>query len=74
MNCVDTEKKADKSSFMIGSRAPKGELQNFLSEKETVPSGMMARGKYHMKSSIIDDDKNVYAKWEWTLEICKDWN
>lgn len=33
----------------------------------------MARGKYHMKSSIIDDDKNCYAKWEWILEISKEW-
>lgn len=35
--------------------------------------GMMARGKYTMKSSIFDDDKNTYAKWEWTLEIAKEW-
>ncbi len=34
---------------------------------------MMARGKYHMKSSILDDDRNTYAKWEWILEIAKDW-
>lgn len=33
----------------------------------------MARGKFSMKSSILDDDKNVYAKWEWVLEIAKDW-
>jgi Rho GDP-dissociation inhibitor len=65
--------KADKSSYMIGSRAPKGELQEYLSGKEVAPSGMMARGKYHMKSHIIDDDKNTYAEWEWTLEISKEW-
>jgi Rho GDP-dissociation inhibitor len=65
--------RTDKSSYMLGSRAPKGELQEYLSEKEIAPSGMMARGKYHMKSHIIDDDKNVFAKWEWTLEISKEW-
>ncbi len=41
--------------------------------KLTLSSGMMARGKYHMKSSILDDDRNTYAKWEWILEIAKDW-
>lgn len=65
--------RTDKSTYMMGSRAPKAELQEYTSEKEVAPSGMMARGKYHMKSSIVDDDKNVYAKWEWTLEIGKDW-
>jgi hypothetical protein len=35
---------------------------------------MIARGKYHMKSLITDDDKNVYAKWEWVLEIVKEWD
>jgi len=65
--------RTDKSVYMLGSRAPKGELQEYLSEKEITPSGMIARGKYNMKSSILDDDKNVYAKWDWTLEIAKDW-
>jgi len=65
--------RTDKSVYMLGSRAPKGELQEYLSEKEITPSGMMARGKFCMKSSILDDDKNVYAKWEWVLEIAKDW-
>lgn len=75
---------------MMGSRAPKAELQEYISEKEVAPSGLtlinkkiiiifvyflglMARGKYHMKSTITDDDKNIYSKWEWTLEISKDW-
>ena len=64
---------ADKSSYMLGSRAPKAELQEYVSEKEIAPSGMMSRGKYHMKSSIVDDDKTCYAKWEWILEISKEW-
>jgi Rho GDP-dissociation inhibitor len=58
---------------MLGSRAPKPHLQDYLSEKESTPSGMLARGKYSMKTQITDDDKNIYLKWEWTLEIAKDW-
>lgn len=65
--------RTDKSVYMVGSRAPKGELQEYISEKELTPSGIMSRGKLNMKSSILDDDKNVYAKWEWCLEIAKEW-
>lgn len=32
--------RTDKSLYMIGSRAPKGELQEYLSEKELTPSGI----------------------------------
>lgn len=65
--------RTDKSVYMLGSRAPKGELQEYVSEKEVTPSGMMARGKFSMKAQILDDDKNIYAKWESTLEIAKEW-
>jgi hypothetical protein len=79
---------------MLGSRAPKPEIQVYTSEKETTPSGnhhrmlrnynlssiyknkntgMLARGKYAMKTQITDDDKKVYLTWEWNLEIAKDW-
>jgi Rho GDP-dissociation inhibitor len=59
---------------MLGSRPPKAEVQEYISEKEVAPSGMIGRGKYHMKTYITDDDKNIYAKWEWTLEIVKEWD
>jgi Rho GDP-dissociation inhibitor len=76
-NCFDDLNllllKADKSSYMLGSRPPKAEVQGYISEKEVAPSGMIGRGKYHMKTHITDDDKNTYAKWEWTLEIVKEW-
>lgn len=65
--------RTDKSSYMLGSRPPKAEIQEYISEKEVAPSGMIARGKYHMKSHITDDDKNTYYKWEWILEIVKEW-
>ncbi len=31
--------RTDKSVYMLGSRAPKGELQEYISEKEQTPSG-----------------------------------
>jgi Rho GDP-dissociation inhibitor len=40
---------------------------------EQAPSGMLSRGSFQVKSKIIDDDKNVFAEWEWNLVIGKDW-
>lgn len=66
--------RVDKSSFMVGSYGPKPELQSFTTPKEEAPTGMIARGTYHVKSLFTDDDKVEHLKWEWKLEIKKDWN
>jgi len=63
----------DKSSFMVGSYGPKAELQSYITPREEAPSGMLARGTYTMKSLFTDDDKMEHLKWEWKLEIKKDW-
>ena len=39
-----------------------------------VPSGLLARGLYHVKSKFTDDDKNNLLDWEWSFQIKKDWN
>jgi Rho GDP-dissociation inhibitor len=65
--------RVDKSNFMVGSYGPKSELQSFTTPKEEAPTGMIARGTYHIKSLFTDDDKNEHLKWEWKLEIKKDW-
>jgi Rho GDP-dissociation inhibitor len=41
---------------------------------EEAPSGMLARGKYNVKSRFIDDDKVTHLEWSWVLEIKKDWD
>ena len=46
---------------------------NIISEAETAPSGMLARGTYKVKSKFIDDDKEEHASWEWNIEIAKSW-
>lgn len=66
--------KVDKTSFMVGSYGPKVELQSYTTPPEEAPSGMIARGSYNVKSLFTDDDKNEHLKWEWTLDIKKDWN
>ncbi|CAF3424568.1 unnamed protein product [Rotaria socialis] len=70
---VKTRITVDKSKYMIGSKAPNSELQSYVTEIEQAPSGMLSRGTFLVKSKIIDDDKNIFAEWEWHLVIAKDW-
>jgi len=64
----------EKMNQMVGSYAPKLELQSYLSPLEEMPSGMLSRGTYTVKSLFTDDDKNEHLKWEWTFELRKDWD
>ncbi|GMT06270.1 hypothetical protein PENTCL1PPCAC_28444 [Pristionchus entomophagus] len=63
----------DKDSFMIGSYAPKKDLQRYATPAEDAPSGMINRGKYKVKSRITDDYGHDWLTWSWHLEISKDW-
>ncbi|EDO36831.1 predicted protein [Nematostella vectensis] len=62
-----------KDSFMVGSYGPKFEPHEYLTPIDEAPKGMMARGKYIIRSKFIDDDKNSHLEWEWAIEIKKDW-
>jgi hypothetical protein len=63
----------EKMSQMIGSYPPKQELHSFTTPAEEMPSGMLARGTYTVKSLFTDDDKSEHLKWEWSFELKKDW-
>ncbi|XP_058791544.1 rho GDP-dissociation inhibitor 1 isoform X3 [Phymastichus coffea] len=63
----------DKMTHMVGSYAPKTEIQSYTTPPEDAPSGVMARGSYTVNSLFTDDDKHEHLKWEWTFEIKKDW-
>ncbi|XP_055346692.1 rho GDP-dissociation inhibitor 1-like [Paramacrobiotus metropolitanus] len=63
----------EKTTHMVGSYPPAATMHSFQTPLEEAPSGMMARGSYSIKSLFTDDDKNEHLKWEWTLEIKKDW-
>ncbi|XP_030745376.1 rho GDP-dissociation inhibitor 2 [Sitophilus oryzae] len=63
----------DKMTHMVGSYAPKAEIQSYTTPSEDAPSGLMARGSYTVNSLFTDDDKHEHLKWEWTFEIKKDW-
>jgi Rho GDP-dissociation inhibitor len=63
----------DKTTHMVGSYPPSMEMHSFTTPMEEAPSGMMLRGSYNIKSLFTDDDENEHLKWEWVLEIKKDW-
>ncbi|KAI0660843.1 rho GDP-dissociation inhibitor [Cubamyces menziesii] len=68
--------KVDKMEQMLGSYGPhpKGEayIKNF--DPEESPSGMLARsGTYQVRSRVVDDDGEVFADWEWSFKIGKEW-
>lgn len=63
----------DKMTHMVGSYAPKETVHSYSTPAEDAPSGMMKRGTYTVHSLFTDDDKNEHLKWEWSLDIKKDW-
>jgi len=63
----------DKMNYMVGAYAPKEEPYSYLTQVEDAPSGLLGRGSYTVASLFTDDDKNEHLKWEWSLEIKKDW-
>ncbi|GJE84484.1 rho GDP-dissociation inhibitor [Phanerochaete sordida] len=68
--------RVDKMEQMLGSYGvnPKGEpyVKNF--DPEESPSGMLARsGTYSVRSRVVDDDGEVYADWEWSFKLGKEW-
>ncbi|EKM59409.1 uncharacterized protein PHACADRAFT_157776 [Phanerochaete carnosa HHB-10118-sp] len=68
--------KVDKLDQMLGSYGvhPKGEpyVKNFDTEES--PSGLLARsGSYSVRSRVVDDDGEVFADWEWSFKLGKEW-
>lgn len=61
---------------MIGSYGPhpQGEAYTSQFHSEESPSGMLARsGTYNVRSRFIDDDAEVYADFEWSFKLGKEW-
>ena len=63
----------DKMTHMVGSYAPKEDVHSYQTPIEDAPSGMLKRGTYSVHSLFTDDDKNEHLKWEWSIDIKKDW-
>ncbi|KAF4600844.1 hypothetical protein EYR38_005489 [Pleurotus pulmonarius] len=68
--------KVDKMEQMLGSYGPhpQGEPYTKNFDPEESPSGMLARsGTYHVRSRVVDDDGEVFADWEWSFKLAKEW-
>ncbi|KZT51373.1 E set domain-containing protein [Calocera cornea HHB12733] len=66
--------KLDKMDSMIGSYGPSPTPYTKVFASEEAPSGMLARsGTYTARSRVTDDDMSVYADFEWTFKIGKEW-
>lgn len=63
-----------KSTDVIGAFAPsKSKTYEHTFSEETAPSGMLARGTYVAKTTLIDDDKTEHYVVEYKFDIGKDW-
>ncbi|PVG04542.1 rho GDP-dissociation inhibitor [Serendipita vermifera] len=68
--------KVDKLEQMLGSYAPSpdGSAYTKLFPEEESPSGLLARsGSYNVRSRVIDDDGHIYADFEWSFKLTKEW-
>jgi Rho GDP-dissociation inhibitor len=68
--------KVDKLEQMLGSYGPHptGEPYTKNFDPEESPSGVLARsGSYNVRSRVVDDDGGVYADWEWSFKLAKEW-
>ena len=63
----------DVMTHMVGSYAPKQEIQSYTTPLEEAPAGLLFRGEYNVSSLFTDDDKNVHLKWEWKFKISDEW-
>ena len=59
---------------MVGSYPPKQEPYEKKLPAEEAPSGMMARGTYHVHAKLVDDDNVTHFEMEFLIEIKKDWS
>lgn len=66
----------DKLEEDLGSYGPSPDGSPYKKElaPEEAPTGLQARsGTYKVRSRIIGDDGTVYADFEWSYKLAKDW-
>lgn len=63
----------DQTQGMIGTFSPRREPYVFITEEDTTPKGLLARGFYTAKTKFMDDDGRCHLEIHYTFEIQKDW-
>ncbi|PVV01303.1 hypothetical protein BB560_004283 [Smittium megazygosporum] len=64
----------DRVEEMLGSYGPSETPYDKRFLPEEAPAGLLARGKYNVKSKFVDDDGIIHLEWSWVMEIKKDWS
>jgi Rho GDP-dissociation inhibitor len=66
--------RVDKLEQMLGSYGPSPNPYTKAFDPEESPSGLLARsGSYSVKSTVLDDDGEIYAEWTWSFKLAKEW-
>lgn len=66
----------DKAEEVLGAYGPSPEGSPYRKElaQDEAPTGLQARsGTYKVRSRIVGDDATVYADFEWSYKLGKDW-
>ena len=68
--------KIDEMTEMVGSFAPKNDIQELVIRNVEAPNGIggIARGEYKIGSALTDDSGKEHFSWNWVLKISKDWS
>ncbi|KAH9297922.1 hypothetical protein KI387_029604, partial [Taxus chinensis] len=64
----------DQTQGMLGTFSPQREPYVYVTEEDTTPKGILARGTYKAKTKFMDDDGRCYLEVHYSFEIQKDWN
>ncbi|KAJ7351440.1 immunoglobulin E-set [Mycena albidolilacea] len=71
INVDHSEQRLDSDSY---HPHPTGEAYVKDFPEEASPSGIFARsGTYAVRSSIVDDDGEIHAEWDWGYKLAKEW-
>ncbi|KAK5983290.1 hypothetical protein GCK32_007038 [Trichostrongylus colubriformis] len=60
-----------KTVHKLGTYAPHKEMQTFTLEPQAAPVGIFYRGKYTIKSQLIDENEQNLLTWTWILKVVK---
>lgn len=65
--------RVDNTKIMLGTFGPKSDPYTYVTDEETTPSGILARGSYTSRTRFVDDDGRSHLEIQHTFGICKDW-
>ncbi|KAK4776799.1 hypothetical protein SAY86_005487 [Trapa natans] len=61
------------TKIMVGTFSPRKEPYWYETEEETIPTGILARGSYFVRTKFVDDDGKCHLELNYYFEIRKNW-